>query len=330
MARSTESSRFIGWKITGVTVIFIIGLFIGRKFRETNGSIVDSVPTAFNPGPPAPQRGPQTHVAKKPVRNTSTRGNAIAILPPSQTSVAWESSEFTIEGMHFVVVRNGGMTLGPRHGEQNQSGITSVSEERFGFFADDYWIMATELTQSSYQRIVGKNPSMEKRPSYPVTNVTAADATAFVRAMNRRHSDCFFSLPTVDQLEYAARSDVATDCPFPVPIADLGGYQQAFEKFERGDSEFLKRFVSRYVHFNESEADAVGQRLPNHLGIYDLSGNVWDLCLRESSHPPRMWPIVGGAFSSTNIWGVSSAIQDFEYDDVARESIGFRLVVVPR
>ena len=338
--------RFAGWVMVRLAIYFL-GWWSGVRWNGTvirvidavRSAVTDSAPAAVLPAPGLPllarphtKLSPLIRTAMSPAPTTLAPVQPIAAGPsrrPPRNTLTW-ADEFILGKMRFVLIAAGGMTLGPRSDEQAHAGITSGDRQRWVFMPDDYWIMTTELTQQTYEDVAGINPSVVVGRDHPVTNVNTTDAMAFVEILNRRYAECVFSLPTEDQLEYATRLGSADDCPFPIPVGEIDAYHVAFQKHENGDPEFLTRFISRYARFNETGVGPVAQHQPNGLGLYDMSGNVWEWCQPSGDSPPyEYWPVHGGGCSSTTVWGVTSAVCDEEHADVSRESIGFRLVVVP-
>ena len=275
-----------------------------------------------------------THVAMspvKPVSFSSAAGNVASTPSYSMTPqpVSWDE-EIQLLNMTFVRISSGSATLGSRLEEQQYSTLANTETPRFVFNQDDFWMMTTEFTQESYERLMGRNPSAVRASDFPVTNVSVQDTLDVINAMEQLCPECRFYLPTCDESEFAARLGSFAECPFPVPAADSQSYITALQKFENGDVDFLRRFVGQYAWFNEAGACPVATHKPNGIGIYDLGGNVWEWCRPDRYPSDGYWPIRGGGSSSTTVWGVSSAVRDVEHHETRRESIGFRLILEPR
>lgn len=174
-----------------------------------------------------------------------------ALLAFSIAQPLWAAGGFkdAVTGMEFVPVPAGCFQMGDGFGDgaANERPLHQVCVA--GFNIGKY-----EVTQGEWKKIMGSNPSRFSGcgDGCPVENVGREDAQEFIRRLNRK-SDRRYRLPSEAEWEYAARS---------------GGRR---EKFSGGDDVDA---VSWYSGNAGGASHAVGQKRPNGLGIFDMSGNV--------------------------------------------------------
>jgi formylglycine-generating enzyme required for sulfatase activity len=153
-------------------------------------------------------------------------------------------------------------------------------------FTHDFWMDTTEVTQNDFAALMGFNPS--KFPLIikgPVENVTWFDAALYCNKRSKRdgldtvytytkksmagdsctgltgiltdYSKNGYRLPTEAEWEYACRAGTSTTY-----------------YWGSGD-------IDKYAWFNANSGATirpVAQKLPNHFGLYDMSGNAWEWC----------------------------------------------------
>lgn len=121
-----------------------------------------------------------------------------------------------------------------------------------------YYIGKYEVTQKQWIEVMGNNPSEFKGDDLPVTNVSWNDVQEFIRRLNLRTCRNY-RLPTEAEWEFAAR----------------GGNSSLGSKYS-GDDDI--NAVAWYKDNSDNKPHAVGSKSPNELGIYDMTGNVWEWC----------------------------------------------------
>jgi len=158
-----------------------------------------------------------------------------------------------ITGMEFVLVRGGWFQMGDFLDE-----FRHQCEHLHEAFVDDFYIGKYLVTQEQWTKLTDNMPSQSiSGADYPVHNVSWEDIEDFVRELNQRTGyDC--RLPTEAEWEYAARS---------------GGKQ---EKWAGTNSISSLKAHAWYMRNSGFQIHPVGQKLPNGLGLYDMSGNVYE------------------------------------------------------
>lgn len=193
----------------------------------------------------ASERGkaPKT-VESKP---SASRIVAKAIISPPVTAAPHFVEPIT--GMEFLSVPGGCFQMGDNTGDADEKPAHQVC-------LDDYYIGKYEVTQGQWQQLMGTSPSFFSScgKNCPVESINWDEAQDFISKLNRLN-DRTFRLLTEAEWEYACRS---------------GGKE---ERYCGGDD---VNAVAWFDKNSQSQPHPVGGKQPNGLGIYDMSGNVWE------------------------------------------------------
>ena len=160
-----------------------------------------------------------------------------------------------IEKDEMVFVKGGSFKMGATS-EQTEDAKADESPVHLVILSD-YYISRYEVTQKFWETIMGTNPSSTKGEDLPVDNVSWEECQQFIKKLNEKTGKRY-SLPTEAEWEYAAR----------------GGEKTENHKFS-GSNTASEVAWSDAI---DGTIEAVGTKKYNELGIYDMSGNVSELC----------------------------------------------------
>ncbi len=165
---------------------------------------------------------------------------------------------FTVNGVSFTMVAVTGGTF-QMGATSEQTGAKFDESPVHSVTLSDYYIGETEVTQELYMAVMGTNPSyFTGNLQCPVERVSWTDCQTFIDKLNELTGENF-KLPTEAQWEYATR-----------------GGERAVGYLYSGSSTIAD--VAWYLDNSSSKSQPVKTKLPNELGLYDMSGNVWEWC----------------------------------------------------
>ena len=172
--------------------------------------------------------------------------------------VPQQDLDFNVNGVQFRMkyVEGGSFMMGAPDDDDEAWGDEKPAHK---VTLDSYCIAETQVTQELWQAVMGSNPSDFKGDIHrPVETVSWDDCQEFIKKLNTITCRTF-SLPTEAQWEYAAR----------------GGKKSKGYKFSGSNS---LGDVAWYGGNSNSTTHPVAQKQANELGLYDMTGNVWEWC----------------------------------------------------
>ena len=205
---------------------------------------------------PKKQKPATTQVAPKKHKSQSkpTKGGTVKCVA---TKASYSNGTLTVNGIKYNMVWVDGGTF--RMGATSEQG-SEISDEKpvHSVTLSGYYIGKTEVTQALWQAVMGSNPSYFEGDDLPVEQVSWDDCQEFIRKLNSLTGQNF-RLPTEAEWEFACR----------------GGNNSRGYKYS--GSNYIDN-VAWYDGNSGDKTHPVATKSPNELGIYDMSGNVWEWC----------------------------------------------------
>ena len=240
---------------------------------------------------------------------------------PSESTMSVDVNGITID---LVLVEGGTFTMGAT---DDLIALASCQDDELPAHEvtlDSYYMGRYEVTQELWIEIMGSNPSMMiKNNECPVDGMTYLQCLEFITKLNER-TGMQFSLPTEAQWEYAARG---------------GNKSQGFLYSGSNDATEVGWVAENMAAFGQHPG---GEKAPNELGIYDMTGNLNEWCLdfygpypEEPQTNPTgaeqneytLHVVRGGAFHNDSLgWCRNTRRQSYP-ENYAVLDIGLRLVL---
>ena len=160
------------------------------------------------------------------------------------------------ESFDMVIVEGGSFMMGAEDDDEEK--YYSDEKPRHQVTLNSFAIGDTEVTQALWKAVTGNNPSYYRGDELPVERVSWDDCQVFVKKLNQLTGRTF-RLPTEAEWEYAAR----------------GGKKGKGYRFAGSNN--VDEIAWTYENCNNT-THTVATKAPNELGLYDMSGNVYEWC----------------------------------------------------
>jgi formylglycine-generating enzyme required for sulfatase activity len=172
--------------------------------------------------------------------------------------------ELEVAGVRFQLVRipPGQFEMGSPEAEIGHQANEPLKRVRI---TKSYYLGRYEVTQGQYEAVMGINPSPVQGESLAVDQIQYLQAIEFCKRLSSL-AGFVVTLPTEAQWEYACRAGTRT-------------------RFSSGDTDADLDRVGWYRDNSSGRIHPVGQKQPNAWGLYDMHGNVWELCLDFIRNP---------------------------------------------
>ena len=258
-APQPQRRKWLPWVVAaGVAAVVFAAIMLFRPKPEsippdiiaavTSGT--DTVSQQEQPQQPVQQPAQQQPV-QPPVQPVQQQEQQ-----PVEQQPESERPQSNLPEIEMVWVSGGTFTMGAT--SEQGSDAYNWEKPAHSVTLSGYYIGKYEVTQAQWKAVMGNNPSSFKGDNLPVERVSWNEVQEFIKKLNQMTGKSY-RLPTEAEWEYAAR----------------GGNNSRGYKYSGSNN------IGSVAWYNENSGSTthpVGSKSPNELGIYDMSGNVFEWC----------------------------------------------------
>ena len=287
----------------GLLVLFLVIwriIYPGNAMQSQEKPLVESIAPS--------NKDTITSVVSKPVEKNDTTQQQPVQIPVEPKFAPSFTFNYPMER-----VQGGTFQMGSPSNEKDRDD----DECQYSATVSSFYLGKYEVTQAQWKAIMGKNPSRFKGcDDCPVEQVSWNDVQTFIKKLNEKTAKTY-RLPTELEWEFAARGGNNSQSYIYAGSNSLSG-------------------VAWYGDNADSKTHPVGKKTPNALGLYDMSGNVWEWCGDYyKAYPNCKGSVEDGRFRVIRGGGWGSYARDCraanrDYGGAAHRGndLGFRLVSV--
>ncbi len=248
---------------------------------------------------------------------------------PVASSDTFTSYTETTTNPHFkmIAIKGGSFKMGNQDGDSDSNEIPVHSVN-----VPDFYLAEFEVTQMLWRNVMGSDPEdlyFKGKDNNPVEHVSWNDVQEFIKKLNLK-SGKKYRLPSEAEWEYAARGGQKSN-----------GHKYAGSNKLVDVAWYCENSRDLGTDHKNYGTNPVGEKDPNDLGLYDMSGNVWEWCQDKYYDDYKKAPKDGSAWtdgsSSNRVFRGGSwnsvatrcrvTSRSGHYTNARYEIIGFRLAV---